>query len=45
MLHLLAAADPLDHVLPHHTIHIGNFVITNQMLMAVIAGLFSQVRI
>src|SRR5688500_19897763 len=36
---LLAADDPLDHVLPHHLIHLGDFVITNQMIMAVIAAL------
>src|SRR3954471_12764615 len=36
----LAAADPLEHVLPHDLIHIGSrFAITNQMLMAVVAGL------
>src|SRR4051812_14324549 len=36
----LAAADPLEHVLPHDLVHIGSrFAINNQMLMAVVAGL------
>src|SRR4051812_42709835 len=36
----LAAADPLEHVLPHDLVHIGSrFAITNQMVMAVVAGL------
>src|SRR6185369_15768875 len=37
ILRLLAAADPLDHVLPH-TIHGVPFYMNNQMLMAVVAG-------
>jgi F0F1-type ATP synthase membrane subunit a len=39
MLKLLAASDPLEHVLPHklHT-HIGPFELNNQMLMALVAG-------
>jgi len=40
MLHLLAAADPTAHVVPHTLFKIGNFfVFTNQMLMAVVAAL------
>src|SRR3954463_15654651 len=36
---LLAAADPLDHVLPHKLgWHVGPFDVTNQMLMAVVAA-------
>lgn len=36
---LLAAADPLDHVLPHDLhVHIGPFALNNQMLMALVAG-------
>ena len=36
---LLAAASPLDHVLPHKLHwHIGPFDVTNQMLMAVVAA-------
>jgi F0F1-type ATP synthase membrane subunit a len=39
MLHLLAAADPLDHVLPQKLhIHIGPFDLTNQMFMALVAA-------
>src|SRR5688500_4691649 len=39
MLTLLAAADPLDHVLPHDVhMHIGPFNLTNQMLMALVAA-------
>src|SRR6478609_9023222 len=37
MLNLLAA-DPLEHVLPHDLTRIGPVVITNQMLMAAVAG-------
>src|SRR5438270_13123211 len=37
MFHILAA-DPLEHVLPHDLTRIGPIVITNQMLMAVVAG-------
>ncbi|WP_428939407.1 F0F1 ATP synthase subunit A [Fontivita pretiosa] len=36
---LLAAADPLDHVLPHDVhLHIGPFQLTNHMLMALVAA-------
>src|SRR3954468_1612367 len=35
---LLAAADPLEHVLPHDLIRFGSLSITNQMLMAVVAA-------
>ncbi len=39
MLYLLAAADPLEHVLPHPLhFNIGPFAINNQMLMALVAG-------
>jgi F0F1-type ATP synthase membrane subunit a len=41
MIHhaLLAAGDPIDHVLRHPlNIHIGPFDLTNQMLMAVVAA-------
>ena len=34
----LAAADPLEHVLPHHLFNLGPFEVTNQMLMAVVAA-------
>jgi F0F1-type ATP synthase membrane subunit a len=41
MPNLLAAADPLDHVLPHEVYHsdLLNLHVTNQMVMAVIAAL------
>jgi F0F1-type ATP synthase membrane subunit a len=35
---LLASADPLDHVLPHHLFDLGPFHVTNQMFMAVVAA-------
>lgn len=35
---LLAAADPLQHVLPHHLFDIGGIKVNNQMLMAVVAA-------
>lgn len=38
MITLLAAGDPMDHVLPHHLFHLGPFHVTNQMVMAVIAA-------
>lgn len=40
MLRLIASADPMDHVLPH-SLHwsIGPFPMTNQMLMALVAGI------
>ena len=38
LLQLLAAADPLDHVLPHKVFSIGPLVFTNQMLMALVAA-------
>jgi F0F1-type ATP synthase membrane subunit a len=37
MLHILAA-DPMEHVLPHDLVRLGPVVITNQMLMAVVAA-------
>src|SRR5438552_13165481 len=40
MLHLLAATDPTEHVVPHVLFRLGNwFAFNNQMLMALIAGL------
>jgi F0F1-type ATP synthase membrane subunit a len=36
---LLAAADPMSEVLPHTLFHVGPFVVTNQMLMAVISAI------
>jgi F0F1-type ATP synthase membrane subunit a len=40
MLHLLANADPAEHVLPHVFFRWGNwFIFTNQMFMALVAGL------
>lgn len=35
---LLAAADPLTHVLPHYLFEIGGLKVTNQMFMAVVAA-------
>src|SRR5689334_11796342 len=37
MLHILAA-DPMEHVLPHDLVRLGPVVVTNQMLMAVVAA-------
>lgn len=39
MLQLLASADPIDHVLPHPLFKMGSLVFTNQMFMALVAGL------
>jgi len=40
LLQFLAAADPTSHVAPHDLFHIGSwFAFTNQMLMALLAGL------
>jgi F0F1-type ATP synthase membrane subunit a len=36
---ILAAADPIDHVLEHELFRIGSLPVTNQMFMAVIAAL------
>jgi F0F1-type ATP synthase membrane subunit a len=36
---VLAAADPMDEVLPHTLFHLGPYVFTNQMLMTVVAAL------
>ena len=36
---ILAAADPMDHVLPHDLFQIGGLHVTNQMMMAVLAGI------
>src|SRR5687768_15325074 len=38
MLSILAASDPLQHVLPHELFTIGGIHVTNQMLMAVVAA-------
>jgi F0F1-type ATP synthase membrane subunit a len=38
MLPLLAASDPLDHVLRHDLFHIGPIAVSNQMVMAVVAA-------
>src|SRR5215213_7589311 len=38
MLPLLAATDPLDHVLRHDLFHIGPVAVSNQMVMAVVAA-------
>ncbi len=35
---ILASADPIDHVLPHHLFWLGPFNVTNQMMMAVVAA-------
>src|SRR4051812_33319854 len=35
---LLAAADPLTHVLPHYLFEVAGIKITNQMLMSVVAA-------
>lgn len=41
---LLAAADPLDHVLPHSVhMNVGPFQLNNQMLMAAVAGVLMLV--
>src|SRR5215471_5502799 len=34
----LAAADPMDEVLPHAMFHLGGLEVTNQMIMAVVAA-------
>ncbi len=38
MIGILAASDPTSHILPHDLLRIGGFWITNQMLMALVAG-------
>src|SRR5471030_1743799 len=38
MLFFLAAADPMEEVLPQPLFHVGSIYFTNQMLMALIAG-------
>ena len=35
---VLAAADPLDHVLPHRLFDLGPIHVTNQMFMAFVAA-------
>jgi F-type H+-transporting ATPase subunit a len=39
MFSILAADDPMQHIMPHEVMRIGDFIITNQMLMAVVAAL------
>src|SRR6476646_6502584 len=36
---LLSAADPLEHVLPHTLFRIGDFPVTNQMMMVVVSAI------
>src|SRR5690348_10547804 len=36
---ILAAADPMEEVLPHDLFHIAGLHVTNQMMMAVVAGI------
>src|SRR4051812_16431775 len=38
MMNFLAAADPLDHVLPHRLFDVGPLHVTNQMFMALVAA-------
>src|SRR3954465_8628169 len=40
---LLAAADPLDHVVPHYLFEVGGIKISNQMIMAVVAAVLMLV--
>jgi F0F1-type ATP synthase membrane subunit a len=40
---LLAAADPIDHVLRHHVTTIGPFDVTNQMVMAFVAAVLMAI--
>jgi F0F1-type ATP synthase membrane subunit a len=38
-LHLFAAADPIEHVLPHHLFEIAGIKVNNQMFMALVAAI------
>src|SRR3954467_10260376 len=38
MTHLLLAADPTSHVIPHYLFSIGGLKVTNQMFMALVAA-------
>src|SRR4051794_38114226 len=38
-MNFLAAADPTSHILPHDLFHLGPIIVTNQMLMAAVAGI------
>src|SRR3954469_8021852 len=38
MTHLTLAADPLEHVLPHHLFDIGGIHVNNQMFMGAVAA-------
>src|SRR5438067_3077784 len=38
MMPILLAADPIEHVLPHHLFWLGPIGVTNQMVMAVVAA-------
>jgi F0F1-type ATP synthase membrane subunit a len=39
MTHLLLAADPTSHVIPHYLFSIGGLKVTNQMFMALVAAI------
>jgi F0F1-type ATP synthase membrane subunit a len=39
MTHLILAADPLEHVLPHHLFDIGGIHVNNQMFMGLVAAI------
>ena len=39
MMHLLAAADPTSHILPHDLFKLGPIWVTNHMVMATVAAL------
>jgi F0F1-type ATP synthase membrane subunit a len=43
LLNLLAAGDPMDHVLRHDLFHLGPILVSNQMVMAVVAALLMLV--
>src|SRR2546430_9302995 len=39
MMPILSAADPIEHVVPHHMFWLGPISVTNQMVMAVVAAI------
>lgn len=39
MFNILAAADPTEHIMPHEVLRLGEFPVTNQMLMSLVAAL------
>jgi F0F1-type ATP synthase membrane subunit a len=43
MIAILSAADPIEHVLPHHLFWLGPIDVTNQMFMAVVAAILMLV--